>query len=387
MGLEIEIEKKLPGFTLQVAFATGSKPVGILGASGAGKTMTLRTIAGLEAPARGRIVLDGRVLFDSAAGIDVPSRTRHVGLLFQHYALFPHLTVERNIAFGLRHLAGITREQSAERVADQVAAMHLSGLARQYPGALSGGEQQRVALARALSPRPAALLLDEPFSALDTHLRSQLERQLRETLAGYKGVTLLVSHNLEEIYRLCSDLVVLDKGHVIARGRREVIFQRPPNLATARLTGCKNFSRARTLNDVEPQRRDGSQLVEALDWGCKLRVTQQISGTAGHVAIRAHHIGVEARRETGLEIGVGIGFETGFETAGTADNIFPCWLADASEAPFHATLFLRLNSPPATPADYHLQVEIAREQWASLKIHPPPWYTRLDPDRLFLLPD
>lgn len=376
MGLEIEIEKRLPGFTLQVAFAAETEPVGILGASGAGKTMTLRTIAGLDSPARGRIVLDGRVLFDSAAGIDLPSRARRVSLLFQHYALFPHLTVERNIAFGLRHLAGLTPEQSAERVAAQVAAMHLSGLALQYPGALSGGQQQRVALARALAPQPAALLLDEPFSALDTHLRSQLERQLRETLAGYRGVTLLVSHNLEEIYRLCSYLVVLDKGRVIAGGAREEIFHRPPNRTTARLTGCKNFSRARTLNDVERQGRDGSQLVAALDWNCELRVKQQIPCAVAHVAIRAHHIGIEASP-----------LETGTGTGGAAENTFPCWLADASEAPFHATLFLRLNGPPAIPADYHLQVEIAREYWLALKARPFPWHARLDPERLFLLPD
>ena len=376
MGLEIEIEKRLRGFTLQVAFAAECEPVGILGGSGAGKTMTLRTIAGLESPERGRIVLDGRVLFDSASGIDLPSRARRVGLLFQHYGLFPHLTVERNIAFGLRHLAGITPEQAAQRAARQVAEMHLSGLERQYPGALSGGQQQRVALARALAPQPAALLLDEPFSALDTHLRSQLERQLRETLAGYKGVTLLVSHNLEEIYRLCSYLVVLDKGQVIAGGAREEIFHRPPNRTTARLTGCKNFSRARTLPDVKCQGRDGCKLVEALDWGCQLRVTQQTLCAAAHVAIRAHHIGIEA---SPLET------ETGTGTG--AENTFPCWLADSSEAPFHATLFLRLNGPPATPADYHLQVEIARERWVALKGRPFPWHAHLEPDRLFLLPD
>jgi molybdate transport system permease protein len=321
-------------------------------------------------------VLDGRVLFDSASGIDLPSRARRVGLLFQHYGLFPHLTVERNIAFGLRHLAGITPEQTAQRAARQVAEMHLSGLERQYPGALSGGQQQRVALARALAPQPAALLLDEPFSALDTHLRSQLERQLRETLARYGGVTLLVSHNLEEIYRLCSYLVVLDKGQVIAGGAREEMFHRPPNRTTARLTGCKNFSRARTLPDVKCQGRDGCKLVEALDWGCQLRVTQQTPRAAAHVAIRAHHIGIEASPP-----------ESVAGTGTAAENTFPCWLADSSEAPFHATLFLRLNGPPATPADYHLQVEIARERWVKLKGRPFPWHAHLEPDRLFLLPD
>src|ERR1700722_10957827 len=247
--------------------------------------MTLRTVAGLDSPARGRIVLDGRVLFDSAAGIDLPSRARRVSLLFQHYALFPHLTVERNIAFGMPDLSGVTPQERSRRTAEQIAAMHLSGLERRFPGRLSGGQQQRVALARALAPQPAALLLDEPFSALDTYLRSQLEHQMHETLAGYQGVKLVVSHNLEEIYRLCEELVVMDQGSVIARGSREEIFRWPPSRQVALLTGCKNFSRA--------QPRD-AHCLEALDWGCTLRLTGEIPRASAKVAIRAHHIRLAA---------------------------------------------------------------------------------------------
>ena len=259
MSLEVEIERQLPGFTLRAAFTAGEKPVGILGASGAGKTMTMRAVAGLYAPTRGRITLDGRVLFDSSKGVNLPSRARQVGLLFQHHALFPHLTVEENIAFGLRRL---DRGERARRVSQQIAAMRLSGLESRYPGQLSGGQQQRVALARALAPEPAALLLDEPFSALDTYLRSQLEHQLHETLAAYRGVKLVVSHNLEEIYRLCDELVVMDQGSVIARGSREEIFRWPSSRQVALVTGCKNFSRA--------QARD-THCLQALDWGCTLR--------------------------------------------------------------------------------------------------------------------
>ncbi len=379
MGLEVEIEKQFPDFSLQVAFTAPNALAGILGASGAGKTMTLRAIAGLDSPTRGRIVLDGRVLFDSAAHIDLPSRVRRVGLLFQDYALFPHLSVERNIAFGLRHAPSIAPSDRARRIPEQIAAMHLTGLEHRYPAALSGGQQQRVALARALAPHPAALLLDEPFSALDTHLRSQLERQLREMLATYRGVTLLVSHNLEEIYRLCGQLVVLDKGHVIAQGSRDEIFRCPPNLITARLTGCKNFSRVRALHDAKKDATGtsehtapGTALIEALDWDCSLRVAQDIAHAPAHVAIRAHHVRVEAPRP---------------ECAALKENTFPCWVADTSEAPFRVTLFLRLNGPPASAADYHLQVEMPREHWSALKVHPLPWQTHLDPSRLFLLPD
>ena len=360
MALEVEIERQLPGFALRAAFTAGQKPVGILGASGAGKTMTMRAVAGLYTPARGRITLDGRVLFDSAKGVNLPSRARQVGLLFQHHALFPHLTVEENIAFGLRKL---DRNESARRVSQQIAAMRLAGMERRYPGQLSGGQQQRVALARALAPEPAALLLDEPFSALDTYLRSQLEQQLHETLAGYQGVKLVVSHNLEEIYRLCEELVVMDQGCVIARGSREEIFRWPPNRQAALVTGCKNFSRA--------QARD-THCVQALDWGCTLRVEREIPHASAEVAIRAHHIHVtaaDAARQTPEE------------------NTFPCWMAAVSEAPFNVTLYLRLHAPPADPSDYHLQVEITQEHWAKLKSEPFPWFAQLDPERLFSLLD
>jgi molybdate transport system ATP-binding protein/molybdate transport system permease protein len=358
--LEVEIERNFPDFALRVSFAAAQKSVGILGASGAGKTMTLRAIAGLETPARGRIALDGRTLFDSAKGVNLPSRARHIGLLFQHHALFPHLTVEENIAFGLRKLDARERTR---RVSQQIAAMHLTGLGHRYPAELSGGQQQRVGLARALAPQPTALLLDEPFSALDTHLRSQLERQLHVTLSNYGGVTMLVSHNLEEIYRLCEELVVIDKGCVIARGSREEVFRRPPSRQTALLTGCKNLSRAKPR---------APHCIEALDWGCTLRVAREILRAPEHIAIRAHHVQVAPTHTT---------------ECSSPENSFPCWLAAASEAPFHVTLFLRLHAPPANPSDYHLQVEITQERWAELKSQPLPWSAQLDPDRLFLLPD
>jgi ABC-type sulfate/molybdate transport systems ATPase subunit len=359
-ALEVAITKRLPGFTLDVDFTAGSTPVGLLGASGAGKTMVLRAIAGLVRPDDGRIALDGRVLFDSATGSDEPVRNRRVGLLFQSYALFPHLTVQQNIGFGLKHLAV---EERALRAAGQIAAMHLTGFEQRYPAELSGGQQQRVALARALAPMPAALLLDEPFSALDTHLRSELERQLRESLQGYSGVTLIVSHNLEELYRLCGEFVVLEKGSVIARGSRDDIFGHPPNRATAQLTGCKNFSRARALS--------GEDHVEATDWGCSLLVTQTIPSGLAHVAIRAHHVRLDAPNRI----------------AASERNCFPVWMSAATEGPFRVTLYLRFNGPSTAGSDHHLQAEITREHWAALQAHPLPWIARLDPDRLFLLSD
>ena len=359
MSLEVAIEKQVSGFRLDIEFTANSTPLGLLGASGSGKTMTLRAVAGLDSPDCGRIVLHGRVLFDSAHGINVPARERRIGLLFQNYALFPHLTVAQNIAFGLRR---VPEPERALRVEKQLAAVHLDHLARRYPASLSGGEQQRVALARALAVEPAALLLDEPFSALDTHLRSAVERQLRETLETYRGSALFVSHNLEEAYRVCGELVVLAGGRVAARGPKEEIFRQPPTLEVARLTGCKNFSRAR---------RSVDGFVEALDWGCALRVTQEFAKPPARVAIRAHHIRVRASGTP----------------AQRRDNIFQCWLAAMTETPFRVTLDLRVGGPPASPADFHIQAEVFKQEWESFRNLPQPWQVELAPDRIFLLPD
>ena len=360
MSLEVTIEKQLSGFRLAVEFTADGMPLGLLGPSGSGKSMTLRAIAGLETPDRGRIVLHERVLFDSARRIDVPARARHIGLLFQHYALFPHLTVAGNIAFGLRRLP---ERERARRVQQQLAAAHLDGLASRYPRSLSGGEQQRVALARALAVEPAGLLLDEPFSALDTHLRNALERQLRETLGSYRGSTLFVSHNLEEAYRVCGEIVVLARGGVAARGPKEEIFRHPPTLEVARLSGCKNFSRAR---------RATGGLVQAHDWGVTLRVTQALAAPPEHIAIRAHHIHVRAADGTAAE---------------GRENVFPCWLAAMTETPFRVTLDLRIGGPPASPADFHVQAEIFKQEWEAFHTLPQPWQVEFAPDRLFLLPD
>jgi molybdate transport system permease protein len=360
MSLEVAIEKNVPGFRLAVEFTADGAPLGLLGPSGSGKTMALRAIAGLETPDRGRIVLHGRVLFDSERRIDVPARARRIGLLFQNYALFPHLNVKENIAFGLRRLPDAERNR---RVAEQLGSAHLDGLAERYPATLSGGEQQRVALARALAIEPAALLLDEPFSALDTHLRSALERQLRETLANYSGSTLFVSHNLEEAYRVCEKLVVLSSGSVAAQGPKEEIFRHPPTLEVARVTGCKNFSCARRSPDGR---------VEALDWGCSLRVAQQFAKLPEHVAIRAHHVRVHPAQKFTLE---------------NRENVFPCYLAAMTETPFRVTLDLRIGAPPASPADFHLQAEVFKQEWESFGDHPQPWAVELAADRLFLLRD
>jgi molybdate transport system permease protein len=357
--LEVQIAKNLPDFTLDVAFTADRAPMGILGPSGAGKTMLLRCIAGIVRPDRGRIALDGQVLFDSELGIQVPARERRLGLLFQHYALFPHQTIAENIAFGLRHLPPAAR---AEAVAALVKRTYVSGLEQRYPRELSGGEQQRVALARALAIEPKALLLDEPLSALDTHLRSQVEALLQETFDSFHRPALLVTHNIEEAYRLGEQLLVLSRGRVVALGPKEEIFRHPPNLEVARLTGCKNFSRVRPISE---------KFVEALDWGCQLRVTQPIGRPPAYVGIRAHHIGFGEPSKINLQ----------------DENTFPCWLARSSETPFRITLYLRLHRPPVDSGGFDLQAEVFKEKWEGFRERPLPWHVRLPPDSLFLLPE
>ncbi|MBD2729306.1 molybdate ABC transporter permease subunit [Nostoc sp. FACHB-892] len=353
-GLFVNIEKILPSFDLKVAFSTDEQPLGLLGGSGAGKSMILRCLAGIETPTTGRIVLNGRVLFDSEQGINLPSRDRRIGFLVQNYALFPHMNVAQNIAFGLpkKLSAGSIRVQ----VEQQLIAMQLQGLGDRYPHQLSGGQQQRVALARALASQPEALLLDEPFSALDTHLRSQLEQQMTETLAGYQGVTLFVTHNMEEAYRICPNLLVLEHGRAVHYGSKHDIFKHPASVSVAQLTGCKNFSRVVLQS---------SQQVEAIDWDCTLQIIEPIKSELSHIGIRAHQFI--------------------FTNDSSQENTFPCWVVRTSETPHRMTLFLKLNSVGKNSQDYHLQAEVFKEKWAIMKDQPFPWYVRLDPQRLILM--
>ncbi|GBE94174.1 molybdate ABC transporter permease subunit [Nostoc cycadae] len=354
IGLFVDIEKKLPSFHLQVFFSSDEQPLGLLGGSGAGKSMILRCIAGIETPTRGRIVLNGRVLFDSEKGINLPSRDRRIGFLVQNYALFPNMTVAENIAFGLPQ--GLSASSVRGQIEEQLIAMQLQGLGDRYPHQLSGGQQQRVALARALASQPEALLLDEPFSALDTHLRSQLEQQMTATLADYQGVALFVTHNMDEAYRVCPNLLVLENGEAVHQGSKYDVFEHPASVSVAQLTGCKNFSCAVF---------QGTQKIQALDWGCHLEVVQPIPDELSHVGIRAHQLI--------------------FSLDSTQVNTFPCWLVRTSETPHRITLFLKLHTAPNNPKDYHLQAEVFKEKWVQIKDQPYPWYVRLDPLRLILM--
>ena len=350
--LEAEIYKTLPGFTLQVSLRTSGGVLGLLGASGSGKSLTLRALCGLETLREGRIVLNGRVLYDSHKGIRLRAAERRVGMVFQDYALFPHLTVHQNIAFGLHHRPA---QERARRVAEWAALAGIAPLLHRYPSELSGGQRQRVALARALAMEPEALLLDEPFSALDTHLRHQLEEQMRAILSGFGGVTIFVTHDRNEAYRLSGQLLALSSGRVAASGTGPQLFERPGSVDVARLTGCKN---------IAPFRIVGPGRIQVDQWNCRLRVAGPLIGLT-HVGIRAHDVR--------------------FVEAPEGENTFPCWPAGSLDSPFETTVYLRLGRPSAPDDPPYLEAEIPRDAWAAVRDRPQPWHVRLDPARLLLL--
>ncbi|KAM3109698.1 molybdate ABC transporter permease subunit [Phormidesmis sp. 146-33] len=353
-GLVVNIHKRLAHFDLDLAFDVTQSTLGILGGSGAGKSMLLQCIAGVESPTSGQIVLNERVLFDAKKGINVPSRDRRIGFLVQNYALFPHMTVAKNIAFGLPK--SLSAREVKQRVEAHLKAVQLEGYGDRYPGQLSGGQQQRVALTRALASEPEVLLLDEPFSALDTHLRSHMEQEVITRLRRFNGASLLVTHNLEEAYRICDQLLVLKEGHALTVGSKYHIFERPEMLGVAQLTGCKNISLTQVIAE---------QVVLAADWGIALRVIEPFPDRLAYVGIRAHQIRFVDRLDQ--------------------ENTFRCWLVSTSETPHRMTVFLKFNTEPTHLQNYHIQAEVFKEKWEILKQKPLPWLVQLDPLRLILL--
>lgn len=277
MGLQVSVKRKLKGFSLDVSFATDGKPMGLLGASGSGKSMTLRCIAGIDTPDEGRIVLNGDVLFDSEKKISLKPRQRRVGYLFQNYALFPTMTMEQNIGISLTGNKG----ENAARVADMIRKYHLEGLEKRYPSELSGGQQQRAALARMLITDPKVVMLDEPFSALDAFLREQMLQELLAMLTEYKGEVIMVSHSRDDIYKCCTDLTIISGGRSLMAGDTKEIFRNPKLAETCRLTGCKNISKAR---------KTGTRTLYAEDWKMALTAAEDVPDDLAAVGIRGHLI-------------------------------------------------------------------------------------------------
>ncbi len=276
--VEIEIQKQYGKFKLDVSFKSDKKRIGILGASGCGKSLTLKSIAGIERPDKGRIVIDGKTLFDSEKKIFLKPQKRKVGYLFQNYALFPNMTVEQNIGIGFTG----KKEEKAEIVAKLIRRFQLEGLEKMYPLKLSGGQQQRTALARIMVYEPDVILLDEPFSALDAYLRERMLTELMEMLKDYEGTVIMVSHSRDEIYSFSEDLLVIEQGHGLCSGEVKTVFANSKYKTAARLTGCKNIADA-TREDAHTLRVD--------DWGVRLKFEKrEIPKETTAIGIRAHDL-------------------------------------------------------------------------------------------------
>jgi molybdate transport system ATP-binding protein len=262
--LAVSLSLRVPGFDLNVAWSAGGGVAVLFGPSGAGKTLTLQCLAGLITPNAGRIVVDGRVLFDGASGVNVPAQARRVGYVFQGYALFPHLTVAENVGFGLRDLPHARRAEKTAAVLEQLG---LGGLDRRYPRELSGGQRQRVALGRALAIDPALLLLDEPLSALDAPLRRALRDELRALLSTVGTAAVVVTHDFTEAYRLGDRIVVYDAGRVVQSAPRSELLWQPASESVARIMGIRNVLHG-TVVKASPDRiqiRWRGQLLEAVN--------------------------------------------------------------------------------------------------------------------------
>lgn len=311
MSLSVELEKKFKGFHLHVAFENQEGSLGILGGSGMGKSMTLKMIAGLMKPDAGKVIVNGRTVYDSAAGIDIPARDRHIGYLFQQYALFPTMTVAENIGIAMKEKGG-QRKYAIEKLLEQFSLQELGG---RMPSELSGGQQQRAALARILASRPGLLLLDEPFSALDSYLKEQLLEDMIQQLSDYDGDVVMVSHSRDEIYQFCDHLLVLDQGEVKAFGGTKQIFDQPGCVEAARLTGCKNITGA--------ERKDAYR-VWVPEWRCELEFEEAVPEQLRAVGIRAHYIEVLKEKPENMV------------------NVVTAFVESISELPFEWYCFFRV---------------------------------------------
>ncbi len=312
MSLYARIRKELPSFTLDVEIEATAETLGLLGASGSGKSMTLRCIAGVERPDSGRIVVSGTTFFDSERGIDLSPQQRKTALLFQNYQLFPTMTVAENIAAGMDR--SVDRPARDARVDSLLEFFHLEGFGNQYPARLSGGQQQRVALARMLAAEPGILMLDEPFSALDEHLKASFEQELLDTFDQFDGTILYVSHDIDEAFRFSDRIAVLDGGRISDIGPAERIVSHPSTAAALRLSGCKNISPARRLSE---------HTLYAEDWRIEMRSSQPVPENLAFVGIHAFHV----RRAAG----------------GDAVNVFDAVAARVSDSRFERTVLLSLG--------------------------------------------
>ena len=279
MSLQAKIKKNFGSFTLDVDIDAGAETLGFLGASGCGKSLTLRCIAGIETPDEGRIVVNDQVFFDSDKRINLTPQQRKTALLFQNYMLFPNLTVKENVGAGIDRKT--PKDVREEMIASELRRFSLSGFEDRYPAQLSGGQQQRVALARMLAARPAILMLDEPFSALDAHLKSVLEQNLVDLFSAFDGTILYVSHDIDEALRFCDRIAVVESGHILEIDTKDELVNDPKSEAALKLSGCKN---------AIPAEYETDHSVWVAKWGVSILTEKAVPKDVKFLGIRAFMI-------------------------------------------------------------------------------------------------
>ena len=329
MSIYVDIEKKIGSFHLNINFESDNETLALLGASGCGKTMTLKCIAGIEKPDKGKIILDGVTLFDSEKNINLSPQERRVGLMFQNYALFPNMTVLQNIYAGAKREKDRDKRQTA--IQHVMSSFGLEEISAYYPHQLSGGQQQRVALARILVSNPKIMLLDEPFSALDSHLRFQLEQSVRDVIRDFGKSVILVSHDRDEVFRMADKIAIMNNGQIEICDKKKCVFDAPKTKTGAVLTGCKNISAIRKLS---------KNRVYAIDWDMELSVHDGFE-SASFIGIRMHYLRV-----------------------GEGENSILCRVASEIENPFSYTIMLR---PESSTNSVPVGLELDKATWNSLR--------------------
>ena len=351
--------------------------------------MTLKCIAGIEKPDRGRIVLDDVVLFDSEKHIDLKPQKRMAGYLFQQYALFPNMTALQNVMCGVRDGG---HEEKRKKALEMLERLHLSGHENKKPAMLSGGQQQRCALARILVNEPQVLLLDEPFSALDAHLRFHTERQVETIIREFGKTVIFVSHDRDEVFRLTNNIAVMENGRFQTFGEKHDVFLEPMTVGGAILTGCKNISDAHVIS---PNR------IFADDWGVELKVGE-IPADFKAVGIRMHDVRIlnsfmssdsssalkdsadpSVSESTGGSASGSAdsdAFSSSAVSTGSLDNSFHCKVIGEIENPFSYSIMLH---PEGTEGDRYILIDLRKKIWETQRS--PFMDVCLPPDKILLL--
>jgi molybdate transport system ATP-binding protein len=346
--LRAAIKLGIEGFNLDVDFTLNPELVVLFGPSGAGKSLLLRTLAGLLAPDEGCIEIDQSVVFDSQSHINTPPQSRRIGYMPQQYALFPHLTVAENINYGLFAWADAERQ---DRLDELVEIMRLEHVINRHPDEISGGEQQRTALARALAPRPAILLMDEPFAALDEVLREHLRQELLRIQRRFQVPVLLVTHNLAEAYTLADRVIIFQQGRITQEGSRDDVFRQPETPQIAKLMAMENVISVEVLNR-------GKDVIQIDWWGQDVNLKVRPHGNSGKnltIGIRPEDIMIVRKSSRPLRKEGDIFFEGRLVSDQARGFDHQLTFKVLSSTSSEARLFIRVPHPTFLRLDLHLE--------------------------------